>query len=165
MENCKNLDNFPIKINIKVNKKENLENKVKKTKDYKEYKKENILEEKEIRKKEIYTIKSKYELKKNDNIKIFISKCNKNRILLRQNQRKNNVIKNRDKDKDLNNDKSNDNSNFKRRKIFKPSSQEDIFRQSNKNIQTKINDNNKIEKIEKNIISIRNRYKIKTKNK
>lgn len=164
-DNCEEISKFPLKINIKVNKIENIENKTKKTKEFKEYKKENAFEEKEILKKEIYIIKSKHEFKKNDSSKNFISKYNKDGILLKKNERKNILNNNKDKDKEFNNSKSNSNANFKRRKIFKYSSQEDLFRQSNKSIQTKISDNNKLEKTDKKNVSIRNRYKTKTKHK
>ena len=152
-----------IKINIKVNKKEKIENKILKEKE-KEIKNECNKEEKEIKKKDI-VIKPKFELKNNENISNFVTKCIKNRILLRKNEKKNITINNNKekdkvKDKEINNEKIN--NNFKKRN-FKNSSQEQILKVSNKSIQiqTKVNDN----KIEKKKVSIRNKYKGKTKNK
>ena len=152
-----------IKINIKVNKKEKIENKILKEKE-KEIKNEFNKEEKEIKKKDI-VIKPKFELKNNENISNFVTKCIKNRILLRKNEKKNITINNNKekdkvKDKEINNEKIN--NNFKKRN-FKNSSQEQILKVSNKSIQiqTKVNDN----KIEKKKVSIRNKYKGKTKNK
>ena len=154
-----------IKINIKVNKKEKIENKILKEKE-KEIKNEFNKEEKEIKKKDI-VIKPKFELKNNENISNFVTKCIKNRILLRKNEKKNITINNNNnkekdkvKDKEINNEKIN--NNFKKRN-FKNSSQEQILKVSNKSIQiqTKVNDN----KIEKKKVSIRNKYKGKTKNK
>ena len=147
-KNIKENENFntlPIQMNIKVNKKE--------------------IKEKNIPKKEnIESLnKSKNEIKKNDNIKKFISKCNKNRILIRQKERKqtltNKYNNNKEKDKELNNDKINV---IKKRRLFKNSSQEDILKLTNNNNQTKISDN-KNEKIGKKNVSIRNRYKVKTR--
>lgn len=158
-ENCENLMNFPLAISIKVNKKENIESKSKIIKECKEYKKQKALQKKEIVKKEVYSTQLKYELKKNEFIKNFISKYNKNRLLLKQNERKNNIINNKFKEKELNIGKSNSNDNFKRKRILKHSSQEYIFKHSNKIIQNKIIDNNKIEKKEKKNFSIRSKYK------
>ena len=151
---------MPIKINIKVNKKE---------KDNNEHKEKRI---KEIKKENIYSLsKTKFEIKKNENIKNFILKCNKNRILLRQKEIKKTVVniskdkekdKDKDKDKEINNDKIYNNIKIKKR-IHKNSSQEDVMKQPNKNIQTKVNQ--KIEKNDKKNMSIRNRYKVKYKNK
>ena len=148
---------MPIKINIKMNKKEkdNDENK------------EKII--KEIRKESNYSLsKTKFELKKNENIKNFILKCNKNRILLRQKEIKKTIVnvnrekdKDKEKDKEINNDKIYNNIKIKKR-IYKNTSQEDVMKQPNKNIQTK--KNQKIEKSDKKI-SKRNRYKFKYKNK
>ena len=151
---------MPIKINIKVNKKE---------KDNNEHKEKRI---KEIKKENIYSLsKTKFEIKKNENIKNFILKCNKNRILLRQKEIKKTVVniskdkekdKDKDKDKEINNDKIYNNIKIKKR-IHKNSSQEDVMKQPNKNILTKVNQ--KIEKNDKKNMSIRNRYKVKYKNK
>ena len=151
---------MPIKINIKVNKKE---------KDNNEHKEKRI---KEIKKENIYSLsKTKFEIKKNENIKNFILKCNKNRILLRQKEIKKTVVniskdkekdKDKDKDKEINNDKIYNNIKIKKR-IYKNSSQEDVMKQPNKNILTKVNQ--KIEKNDKKNMSIRNRYKVKYKNK
>ena len=151
---------MPIKINIKVNKKE---------KDNNEHKEKRI---KEIKKENIYSLsKTKFEIRKNENIKNFILKCNKNRILLRQKEIKKTVVniskdkekdKDKDKDKEINNDKIYNNIKIKKR-IHKNSSQEDVMKQPNKNIQTKVNQKN--EKNDKKNMSIRNRYKVKYKNK
>ena len=163
-EKSENYENSSrIKINIKVNKKEKIENKILKEKE-KEIKNECNKEEKEIKKKDI-VIKPKFELKNNENISNFVTKCIKNRILLRKNEKKNITINNNKekdkvKDKEINNEKIN--NNFKKRNL-KNSSQEQILKVSNKSIQiqTKVNDN----KIEKKKVSIRNKYKGKTKNK
>ena len=163
-EKSENYENSSrIKINIKVNKKEKIENKILKEKE-KEIKNECNKEEKEIKKENI-VIKPKFELKNNKNISNFVTKCIKNRILLRKNEKKNITINNNKekdkvKDKEINNEKIN--NNFKKRNL-KNSSQEQILKVSNKSIQiqTKVNDN----KIEKKKVSIRNKYKGKTKNK
>ena len=163
-EKSENYENSSrIKINIKVNKKEKIENKILKEKE-KEIKNECNKEEKEIKKKDI-VIKPKFELKNNENISNFVTKCIKNRILLRKNEKNNITINNNKekdkvKDKEINNEKIN--NNFKKRNL-KNSSQEQILKVSNKSIQiqTKVNDN----KIEKKKVSIRNKYKGKTKNK
>ena len=163
-EKSENYENSSrIKINIKVNKKEKIENKILKEKE-KEIKNECNKEEKEIKKKDI-VIKPKFELKNNENISNFVTKCIKNRILLRKNEKKNITINNNKekdkvKDKEINNEKIN--NNFKKRNL-KNSSQEQILKVSNKSIQiqTKVNDNKK----KKKKVSIRNKYKGKTKNK
>ena len=164
-EKSENYENSSrIKINIKVNKKEKIENKILKEKE-KEIKNECNKEEKEIKKENI-VIKPKFELKNNKNISNFVTKCIKNRILLRKNEKNNITINNNNKEKDKVKDKEiiNEkiNNNFKKRN-FKNSSQEQILKVSNKSIQiqTKVNDN----KIEKKKVSIRNKYKGKTKNK
>ena len=146
----------PIKINIKVNKKENIENKIIKEKDIKN---EKNTKEKEV-KKEGIGIKSKNDLKKTENLNNFISKCVKNRILLRKNEKINTFNYTKEKDKEINNGKIS--YNFKRR-ICKNSSQEQISKIPNKTIQiqTKINDN----KNERKKVSIRNKYKVKNQNK
>ena len=106
-----------IKINIKVNKKEKIENKILKEKE-KEIKNECNKEEKEIKKENI-VIKPKFELKNNKNISNFVTKCIKNRILLRKNEKNNITINNNNKEKDKVKDKEiiNEkiNNNFKKR--------------------------------------------------
>ena len=149
----KTANSSPIKINIKVNKKENIENKKIKDNDMTNIKEKDV-------KKESISSKPNSELKKNENINSFISKCIKNRIMLRKNEKKNTVINKKEKDKEINDEKI---KNISKRKISKNSSQEQILKTTNKTnqIQAKINDN----KIDKKKMSIRTRYKVINQNK
>ena len=143
------LNTSPIKLNIKVNKKDNIHNK---ENNIKEIKKEDLLNETKI-KKETASM-SKLEISQKDNIKNFISKCNKNRIILREKKKKNNL------NNKINNKEKNINNNKIKKSIIQNGSQDNILKQSNNN-QIKSNDN----KIEKKNTSIRNRYKGKIKHK
>ena len=154
-DNICSIEYNPIKINIKVNKKDKNDNKEKKVK-------------KDIRKdKIILTNKTKLELRKKENIKKIITKCNKNRTLLRKKEFKSFYFE-ENKDNNNRNEKEigkiNKNVNSIK-KINKNSSQENIVRQSNKNLQLQIKQNNECNCNDKKNISIRNRYKIKFKNK
>ena len=136
-------------MNIKVNKKDNIHNK---ENNIKEIKKEDLLNETKI-KKETASM-SKLEISQKDNIKNFISKCNKNRIILREKKKKNNL------NNKINNKEKNINNNKIKKSIIQNGSQDNILKQSNNN-QIKSKDN----KIEKKNTSIRNRYKGKIKHK
>ena len=152
-DNICSIEYNPIKINIKVNKKDKNDNKEKKVK-------------KDIRKdKIVLTNKTKLELRKNENIKKIITKCSKNRTLLRKKEFKSFYF---EENKDNNNRNEKENSKINKnvnsiKKIYKNSSQENVGRQSNKNLQLQIKQNNECN--DKKNISIRNRYKIKFKNK
>ena len=143
-----NFYTLPIKMNIKVNKKE-----IKDT---------NI---KEIKQEYLQSF-NKQKNGKSENLKNIISKCNKNRILLSQKEIKNSFNNKCIKEKELNNDNNNNdkiNATIKR-KFFKNSSQKNIIKLTIHNKKNKINEN-KFEKTEKKNVSIRNRYKIKNKHK
>ena len=155
LENQVNFNTLPIKINIKVNKKEYIEN--------------NLNNEKEIKKENnIKEIKKEKDKVSENNL---ISKCYKNIFLLKEKESKNPLIINKEKDKKekyINNMNNKINNNNLKKRIHKNSSQEDISKQLNQHIQMNLNDNNKFEKIEKTEkkkFSIRNRYKVKTKHK
>ena len=157
-DNICNIEYNPIKINIKVNKKE----KEKEKNDNKEKRKI-----KEIKKEKIVlTNKTKFELRKNENIRKIISKCNKNKTFLRKKEIKICIDENRDHininekvPNKANNDKNNSNVNSIKR-IYKNSSQDNVVRPLNKNLQMHLS---KKESNDKKNISIRNRYKIKFK--
>ena len=156
INSIKGFINSHSQINIIVNKKNNVLNtENKKENSIKEKKRDNSVNEKKIKKV------LKLEMSKKENIKKFISKCNKNRIILREKEKTNsliNKINNKEKDKDINNNKINNNTKIK--KDICNTTSKDILKQSNSN-QTKLNDN----KNETKNISIRNRYKGKIKPK
>ena len=140
----KDLYNSSIKMNIKVNKKDN---------NYNIYNEANL----EIKKDNLIK-----DISKKENIKNFIVKCNKKRIIIREKEKNNLINKKNKKDKKEKNKEIDNNKeiNNKKRSAFKNSSQEDILKQSDSN-QYKINDN----KNEKKSSSIRKKYKGKIKHK
>ena len=154
----------PIKINIKVNKKENIE-KLKEKND-----KEDIDDDIINKKENIYCLtQSKFEKQKTEKIKDFILKCNKNRIILREKEKKKSIINKNKENKDIEdkvdkivdniNNENNDYDSLDLKRInFNTYSQENLI-----NIKNKINKNiNQSDKIK---FSIRNRYKMITKKK
>ena len=143
----KNLHNSP--INIKVNKKDN-----KKDNNFNIYNEENKIKEIKID----YLVK---DISKKENIKNFISKCNKKRIILRERE-KNKLINKKNKKEKKENNKNTDNNkgiNKQKRSAIKNSSQKDNLKQLNSD--QKINDNQNEQKNS----SIRKKYKGTIKNK
>ena len=138
---------LPIKINIKVNRKKKAEIKERNNK------KEKTQENKE--KENICLNQNYFEIKKKESLNNFLQKSNKNKVIIEEKEKeekKSNKINNKGKE---NQNILNNGVNVKRRTFSKDNN---IFFNQNK-----MNDNKN--KNEKKKFSIRNKYKMKIKNK